>query len=247
MRDYQKAFVSFSLQAGVLDFGEFTLKSGRRSPYFFNTGLFNSGERLRRLGEFYADAMVDSDLPFDMLYGPAYKGIPLVSAAAVGLAARHQRDVPFCFNRKEHKDHGEGGNIVGAAPRGAVAIVDDVISAGTSVAESVEIIRAHGAHPAVVFIALDRQERGQERGQERRQERGQERGRQYEQEVDPASGDNWDRASPLSAAREVEQRHGIPVHAIATLDTLVAYLERDPAHSEQLEALRRYRSEYGAA
>lgn len=226
MKDYQKAFVSFSLETGVLGFGEFTLKSGRRSPYFFNTGLFNSGERLRRLGEFYAEAMVDSGLRFDMLYGPAYKGIPLVSTAAVALAALYGRDVPYSFNRKEDKDHGEGGSIIGAELRGDVAIVDDVISAGTSVAESVDIIHAHGARPAAVFIALDRQERGQGIGQDSGQE------------------------NPLSAAREVEQRHGIPVRAIASLDTLVAYLERDPAQGEDegehLEALRRYRDEYGA-
>lgn len=226
MKDYQKAFVSFSLETGVLGFGEFTLKSGRRSPYFFNTGLFNSGERLRRLGEFYADAMVDSGLPFDMLYGPAYKGIPLVSTTAVALAARYGRDLPYSFNRKEDKDHGEGGSIIGAELRGNVAIVDDVISAGTSVAESVDIILACGARPAAVFIALDRQERGQDGSHGGDQESSQDR--------------------PLSAAREVEQRHGIPVRAIATLDTLVAYLERDPAQREHLEALKRYREEYGA-
>jgi len=215
MKDYQKDFVSFALDAGVLAFGAFTLKSGRQSPYFFNTGLFNSGERLRRIGEFYADAINDSERAFDVLYGPAYKGIPLVSTTAVALAARYGRDVPLSFNRKEDKDHGEGGNIVGADLRGEVAIVDDVISAGTSVAESVEIIRAHDARPAVVFIALDRQERG--------------------------------RDTTLSAVREVEERHGIPVHAIATLDTLVEYLQRDPARGDQLEALQRYRDDYGAS
>jgi len=214
MKDYQKEFLAFALEAGVLGFGEFTLKSGRVSPYFFNTGLFNSGERLRRAGEFYAAAIVDSGQPFDVLFGPAYKGIPLVSAAAVGLAARHSRDVPFAFNRKEVKDHGEGGNVIGAPLVGDVAILDDVISAGTSIGESVDIIRACNARPAAVFIALDRQERG--------------------------------RDSPLSAVREVEQRHGIPVHAIATLDTLVEYLKRDPRHGEHLAALERYRDEYGA-
>ena len=214
MKDYQKEFVAFALKAGVLSFGEFTLKSGRVSPYFFNTGLFNSGERLRRLGEFYAAAIIDSGESFDMLFGPAYKGIPLVSATAVALAAHHERDVLFSFNRKEIKDHGEGGEIVGAAPAGAVAIVDDVISAGTSVAESVAIIRAAGARPAAVFIALDRQERG--------------------------------RAGPRSAVREVRERHGIPVHAVATLETLVEYLERDPTHGAHLEALQAYRDRYGA-
>jgi len=226
MKDYQKAFVSFSLETGVLGFGEFTLKSGRRSPYFFNTGLFNSGGRLRRLGEFYAAAMVESGLSFDMLYGPAYKGIPLVSAAAVALAARHGRDLPYCFNRKEAKDHGEGGDLIGAAPRGDVAIIDDVISAGTSVAESVEIIHAHGARPAAVFIALDRQEVGHKRGRA----------------WDPGN----DRDRPLSAAREVEERHGIAVRAIANLDTLVAYLAQNAGHAGHLEALQRYRAEHGA-
>lgn len=214
MKDYQKAFLTFALEAGVLSFGEFTLKSGRRSPYFFNTGLFNTGGRLRRLGEFYAAAIMDSRQPFDMLYGPAYKGIPLVSATAVALSALYERDVPFCFNRKEIKDHGEGGNIIGAQPAGDVAIIDDVISAGTSVGESVEILRAHGAHPAAVFISLDRQERGRE--------------------------------SDRSATGEVADRHGMPVRAIATLDTLVAFLAEDPAHGEHLDAVRAYRAEYGA-
>lgn len=162
MKDYQKEFLEFALAAGVLSFGEFTLKSGRKSPYFFNTGLFNSGERLRRLGRFYADTIVESERHFDVLYGPAYKGIPLVSTTVVALADRYHRDVPFSFNRKEVKDHGEGGAIVGADLKGDVAILDDVISAGTSVAESVAMIRGCGARPAAVFIALDRQERGRE-------------------------------------------------------------------------------------
>ena len=160
MQAYQREFLDYSLELGVLKFGEFTLKSGRKSPYFFNSGLFNSGLALARLGRFYAAAMVDQDLQFDMLYGPAYKGIPLVSAISIALADHHQRDLPYAFNRKEAKDHGEGGLIVGSELKGRVLIVDDVISAGTSVRESVEIIRAAGAEPAGVMIALDRQEKG---------------------------------------------------------------------------------------
>jgi len=160
MHDYQHDFIQFALHSDVLRFGEFTLKSGRISPYFFNAGLFNSGQRLARLGQFYADAIVDSGLEFDILFGPAYKGIPLGTACAVALAERHGRDVPFCFNRKEAKAHGEGGSIVGAPLEGRVLIIDDVITAGTAIRESMDIITAAGATPAGVLIALDRQERG---------------------------------------------------------------------------------------
>ncbi|MFO1321010.1 MAG: orotate phosphoribosyltransferase [Burkholderiales bacterium] len=158
--NFREAFVAFALAKGVLLFGEFKTKAGRQSPYFFNAGLFNDGESLGELGRFYATALTASDVPFDMLFGPAYKGIPLAAATAVSLAARG-RNVPFAFNRKEAKDHGEGGTVVGAPLRGRVMVVDDVISAGTSVRESVEIIRAAGARLAGVVIALDRQERGQ--------------------------------------------------------------------------------------
>ena len=161
MKDYQQKFLEFALDCQALRFGEFTLKSGRRSPYFFNTGLFSSGAKLARLGEFYAHAIVDAGLAFDMIYGPAYKGIPLAATVAIALANQHQRDLPYAFNRKEAKDHGEGGTIVGHALKGRVLIIDDVISAGTSVRESVEIIKAAGATPAGVAIALDRQERGE--------------------------------------------------------------------------------------
>jgi orotate phosphoribosyltransferase len=161
MKDYQREFIEFALQTGVLKFGSFTLKSGRQSPYFFNSGLFNSGASLARLGRFYAQTIADSGLDFDVLFGPAYKGIPLASTTVVALADQHQRDVPYVFNRKEVKDHGEGGQLVGAELKGNVLIIDDVISAGTSVRESVDIIRAAGAEPAGVVIALDRQERGQ--------------------------------------------------------------------------------------
>lgn len=161
MKDYQREFIEFALHTGVLKFGSFTLKSGRQSPYFFNSGLFNSGASLARLGRFYAQTIADSGLNFDVLFGPAYKGIPLASTTVVALADQHQRDVPYVFNRKEIKDHGEGGQLVGAELKGKVLIIDDVISAGTSVRESVDIIRAAGAEPAGVVIALDRQERGQ--------------------------------------------------------------------------------------
>ena len=157
--DFRQDFIQFALEAKVLCFGEFKTKAGRLSPYFFNTGLFNDGESLRRLGQFYAKAINDSGIAFDMLYGPAYKGIPLVSTTAVALAEKG-RNVPFCFNRKEAKDHGEGGNTIGAPLTGRVLIVDDVISAGTSVRESVEIIHAAGGVPCGVVISFDRMERG---------------------------------------------------------------------------------------
>jgi orotate phosphoribosyltransferase len=159
MSDFRQEFLSFSRTHGVLAFGAFTLKSGRNSPYFFNTGKFQTGGALAKLGDFYAQAILASGAEFDQLYGPAYKGIPLACSIAIALAARG-RDVPYSFNRKEAKDHGEGGMIVGAPLKGRVLIVDDVISAGTSVRESVEMIRASGATPAGVAITLDRMERG---------------------------------------------------------------------------------------
>ena len=161
MKDYQRQFLEFALARQVLRFGEFTLKSGRKSPYFFNAGLFNSGAALAGLGRFYAQAVMDSGMQFDMLFGPAYKGIPLATVTAAALAEHHGRDLPYCFNRKEAKDHGEGGNLVGAPLKGRVLIVDDVITAGTAVREAVSIIRAAGATPMGLVIALDRQERGQ--------------------------------------------------------------------------------------
>lgn len=159
MSDYKDAFVKFAIDSNVLCFGEFKTKAGRVSPYFFNAGLFNDGDKLKRLGEFYAKAIVDSGIAFDMLFGPAYKGIPLAASIAIALSGMG-RNVPFAFNRKEAKDHGEGGTVVGARLKGRVLIVDDVISAGTSVRESVDLIRASGAEPAGVVIALDRMERG---------------------------------------------------------------------------------------
>lgn len=160
MQDYQREFIDFALATGVLKFGEFTLKSGRVSPYFFNAGLFNTGSALARLGRFYAQAIVDSGIEFDVLYGPAYKGIPLAAVTAAALYDQHQRDVPYAFNRKEAKAHGEGGSIVGHALQGKVLIIDDVITAGTAIRESMDIIAAEGASPAGVVIALDRQEKG---------------------------------------------------------------------------------------
>ena len=160
MHQYKKDFVEFAIQAGVLRFGEFTLKSGRTSPYFFNAGLFNSGGQLARLGRFYAQAIVDSGTEFDVLFGPAYKGIPLAAATGIALADHHALDLPYCFNRKETKDHGEGGNLVGAELRGRILIIDDVITAGTAIRESLDIIAANAASAVGVVIALDRQERG---------------------------------------------------------------------------------------
>jgi len=160
MQDYQYAFIKFAIDKGVLRFGEFTLKSGRISPYFFNSGLFDSGGSLARLGRFYASALVDSKIEFDMLFGPAYKGIPLASTCSIALADEHGRDLPYSFNRKEAKDHGEGGTIVGSALKDKVMIIDDVISAGTSVRESIDLINQANAVPAGVVIALDRQELG---------------------------------------------------------------------------------------
>ena len=160
MQDYQRDFIDFALDTGVLKFGEFTLKSGRVSPYFFNAGLFNTGSALARLGRFYAQAIVDSGIEFDVLYGPAYKGIPLAAVTAAALYDQHGRDVPYAFNRKEAKAHGEGGSIVGHALEGKILIIDDVITAGTAIRESMDIIAAEGAAPAGVVIALDRQEKG---------------------------------------------------------------------------------------
>ena len=162
MQAYQRDFLSFAIAQDVLRFGHFTLKSGRTSPYFFNAGLFNTGAGLARLGRFFAEAMVANDIGCDLVYGPAYKGIPLAAATAIALADHHGRDLPYAFNRKEVKDHGEGGHIIGSPLAGDVLIVDDVITAGTSVRESVAIIADAGARPAGVLIALDRQELGQQ-------------------------------------------------------------------------------------
>lgn len=160
MKKYQQDFIQLAIEHQALCFGEFTLKSGRTSPYFFNAGRFQSGKALAALGRFYADAIVDAGVDFDLVFGPAYKGIPLAAATAIALADQHQRDLPWCYNRKEAKDHGEGGTLVGAPLHGNILIVDDVITAGTAVREVMEIIHAAGAKPAAVLIGLNRQERG---------------------------------------------------------------------------------------
>jgi len=214
MHAYKRSFIEFALARQALRFGSFTLKSGRQSPYFFNTGVFDSGTALAQLGQAYAAALVASGLAFDMIFGPAYKGIPLGAAVAIALAREHGRDVPFCFNRKEAKDHGEGGMTLGAPLAGRVVIVDDVISAGTSVNESVGIIRAAGAVPVGVLISLDRQERGQ---------------------------------GALSAAQEVEQKHGMPVLSIVTLADVRHFLAERGNAAQDLAAIDDYLSRYGAS
>ena len=160
MQDYQKQFIEFALERNVLRFGEFTLKSGRKSPYFFNAGLFNTGRDLAKLGQYYAEALVAANIEFDVLFGPAYKGIPIATTTAVALAEKHDIDTPYCFNRKEKKDHGEGGNLVGSPLEGRVMLVDDVITAGTAIRESMALLETCGASLSGVLIALDRQEKG---------------------------------------------------------------------------------------
>ncbi|CAH0534695.1 Orotate phosphoribosyltransferase [Vibrio stylophorae] len=160
MKGYQRQFIEFALEKQVLKFGEFTLKSGRQSPYFFNAGLFNTGRDLAKLGRFYAAALADSGVDYDLVFGPAYKGIPIATTTVVALAEHHDTDVPYCFNRKEAKDHGEGGNLVGSELKGRVMLVDDVITAGTAIRESMAIIAANQADLAGVLVAIDRQEKG---------------------------------------------------------------------------------------
>jgi orotate phosphoribosyltransferase len=222
MLEYQTEFIRLALARKALRFGEFTLKSGRVSPYFFNAGAFDDGASLAVLGRCYAAAIVSSGLQYDMLFGPAYKGIPLVAATAAALFSGHGRNLPFAFNRKEAKSHGEGGSIVGRPLAGRVLIVDDVITAGTAIRESVQILRAAGATPAAVALALDRQERG-------RDEHG----------ADTAE----------SAVQEVARLYGVPCISILTLDGLIAMLRSgdDLLPGSALEAMEAYRSRYGAA
>ena len=214
----QSDFIQFALEAKVLSFGEFKTKAGRLSPYFFNAGLFNDGAQLGKLGEFYAHALLGSNIDFDMLFGPAYKGITLAASTAIALA-RSGRNTPFAYNRKEAKDHGEGGTLIGAPVRGRVVIIDDVISAGTSVRESVDLIVRAGAKPCAVLIALDRMEK---------------------------SGDALV-VGQYSAVQSVGQEFGLPVIAIANLEGLMHYLQQ--SHDQQLQtflpAVQDYRNRYG--
>ena len=214
----QDNFIRFALEAKVLSFGEFKTKAGRLSPYFFNAGEFNDGARLGALGRYYAKALVESKISFDMLYGPAYKGITLAAATAIALA-NDGMNVPYAYNRKEAKDHGEGGMLVGAPVKGKVIIVDDVISAGTSVRESVDLIRKAGAEPAAVLIALDRMER---------------------------SGNATD-IGDKSAVQAVQQEFGLPVISIANLNGLMSFLtaSSDARLTAYLPAVKAYRQKYG--
>ena len=217
-------FVQFSLDCGVLKFGEFKTKAGRMSPYFFNAGLFDDGAKLGRLASFYAQRLVDSGIAFDMIFGPAYKGIPLGAAVSIELA-RLGRNLPFAYNRKEAKDHGEGGSLVGAPLKGNVLIIDDVMSAGTAARESIALIKAAGATPHAVAIALDRQEMATE--------------------VKP---DGATQDVPYSAVQYVREQVGLQVCAIATLDDLLAYLENQGGSGElatHLQSVQTYRARYG--
>ncbi len=217
-RDLAQDFVKFAVEADVLRFGQFKTKAGRMSPYFFNSALFDDGAKLMRLGEFYARRLLASGVAFDMLFGPAYKGITLAAATAVELA-RLGRNVAFAYNRKEAKSHGEGGTLVGAPLAGRVVVIDDVITDGASKRESVELIRGASAEPAAVLIALDRMERG-------------------------GSDDNL---SPRSAVEDFTREHGLPVLAIATLADLLQYLDSgaDPALAQHRGAVAAYRQRYG--
>ncbi|KAJ1953903.1 orotate phosphoribosyltransferase [Linderina pennispora] len=217
LQPYQREFIEFAIANNVLTFGQFTLKSGRQSPYFFNAGKFNSGSVLAKIGGYYASAITArKDLKYDVIFGPAYKGIPLSAATVIALATGEAaRDVPYSFNRKEKKDHGEGGSIVGSPLKGNILIIDDVITAGTAIRESIEIIKQAGANPAGIVVAIDRQEKGKN--------------------------------SDLSAIQEIQNEFGIPVTAVVTLDSVVEYLEeKGGEQAEMLEAMQEYRNQYGA-
>lgn len=212
-----KEFVKFALNEGVLKFGEFQTKSGRLSPYFFNAGLFNNGESLFKLANFYAQALLDSEIKFDMIFGPAYKGIPLAAATAIAISQKISKPIPFCFNRKEAKDHGEGGTLVGAPLSGNVIIIDEVITAGTSVRESVNIIQSAHAKPAGVLIALDRMERSG-----------------YDSEL-----------SASSSVQRVQQIYGIPVVSIANLNDIMDVIKESPEFKSHQDDVEAYRKQYG--
>ena len=216
MLPHQKDFLALAIEHEVLRFGSFTLKSGRVSPYFFNLGRISSGAGMRRLSTAYAQALLASDLQYDMLFGPAYKGIPLVAATACALAdpatGPGSRDLPYAYNRKEAKDHGEGGTLVGADPRGRVVIVDDVLTAGTALREAIALLRKAGAEPVAALVALDRQEKG---------------------------------PSGLSAVAELEQESGIRVLPLVTVKDVMRFLEADPARADTVAAMRDYQARHG--
>jgi orotate phosphoribosyltransferase len=216
MRPYQIEFIELALEIEVLKFGQFKLKSGRISPYFFNSGLFNTGYAAAKLARCYAaavdDLLLNKEMRVDMLFGPAYKGIPLVTLTAAALAERHGVDLPFCFNRKEAKKHGEGGAIIGAPVNGRVLILDDVITAGTATRQAIGLIQAEGGEPAGILIALDRQERGE---------------------------------NQLSAVDEIQQQFGIPVASIIRLEDLIEHLETSAEHGDFLPMVTEYRARYG--
>jgi orotate phosphoribosyltransferase len=212
VQENKHRFIELAIANDVLKFGDFTLKSGRTSPYFFNAGLFNTGKALATVGSCYAQTIVDHALDYNVLFGPAYKGIPLAAAIAIALSTEHGIDKPYAFNRKEAKDHGEGGSIVGAAIEGKVLIVDDVITAGTAIREAVDIIQAQGGSAASILIALDRQEKGK---------------------------------GELSAIQEVQNDFGVSVHSIITMADLIDYIKTDENYSQYLDAMLRYRDEYG--
>lgn len=218
MKEFQREFIEFCLECNVLKFGHFTLKSGRQSPFFFNAGLFQTGNALRRLGEFYAQAFMESakNLEFQTLFGPAYKGIPLVSSLAVALSSVYGLDLPYCFNRKEAKDHGEGGVLVGAPLKGNVLIVDDVMTAGTAIRECVQLLDSyrHACKLAMVLIALDRQERVSDSIQ-------------------------------ASATQQVTKEYGVPVVSIIKLEHLIEYLQEKSEYADHLTELKAYRERYG--
>lgn len=216
MRAYQIEFIELALEIEVLKFGQFKLKSERISPYFFNSGLFNTGYAAAKLARCYSAAVEDlqrnSDARFDMLFGPAYKGIPLVALTAAALAERYGIDLPFCFNRKEAKKHGEGGAIIGAPVSGRVLILDDVITAGTAIREAIDLIQHEGGEPAGILIALDRQERGE---------------------------------NEMSAVEEIQEKYGIPVASIIRLQDLIEHLETSAEHGDFLPVVEEYRQRYG--
>ena len=217
MLPYQEKFIEFALKTGVLKFGEFKLKSGRTSPYFFNTGLFNSGASMLQFSRYFAQSIEHSDLKFDVLFGPAYKGITLACSVAMALSENTGQEIPFAFNRKEAKDHGEGGSMVGAPVRGDVAIIDDVITAGTAIRESFAIIKEFNAKPAAVFLALDREEVGQKDGA----------------------------PTKTSAIQQVKEEFDVPVIAIATMTDLIEFIKQEPELNQHLDTMRAYRDEYG--